>query len=231
MMRLLNPSHSILDYTTNPNVFIIPSWIILPPEVRDAMVHLEGKATLAILGMKSLMVLRDNRYFRMCPEDIDPTVYKVHISSMRRLLEWRENWDMVDQTLATAAKIPREILHFYVDSIAYGRFASEYATKVDDFMRGPFQIWRQSRIEVEHLAFRLMGHMRYQYDEWRAWWEGQFATEMWEWESCLEGLILPPWEEVIDDVYLMIKDRVEDSEELAHSFHISNPSSSSASPV
>lgn len=40
---------------------------------------------------------------------------------------------------------------------------------------------------------------------------------MWKWEACLEGLVLPSWEEIIDDVFLMVLDRVEDSDELAKS--------------
>ncbi|KAJ5788229.1 hypothetical protein N7457_003219 [Penicillium paradoxum] len=230
MTRLLNPRRSIFDYTGDSKAFVIPGWILVPPEVRDAMLHLEYRATVAIFSMKSLMVMRDSRYFEMCPSDKDSASYKMHKASMQRLLEWKEDWDILDPTLATSAKIPRESLRFCVDSIAYGRYISEYTTRIDLFMSGPYQHWRQMRIEVEHLAFRLMGHKKHEYEEWRTWWDGKFANDMWEWDSCLEGLVLPLWEEVVDDVYLMIKDRVEEPEGLARSFHISGPSSASVSP-
>lgn len=200
MMRLLNEGRSIFEYTSDPNAFTIPQWILAPPELRDAMFQLHYKATVAIFGMQSLMVARDNRYFKMCPEGIDSMTYRMHRSSMVRLLEWKEDWDSMDPTLSSAAKIPRETLQFYVDSIAYGSFVYEYTNRIDIFMGGAFREWRQMRAEVEHLAFRLMGHMKHNYGEWRAWWDGKFADDMWKWEVCLEGLVLPTWEEIIDDV-------------------------------
>ncbi|KAJ5964779.1 uncharacterized protein N7479_004655 [Penicillium vulpinum] len=223
MLRLLNEGRSILEYKFEPNAFIIPQWILAPPEVRNAMTTLQYKAMVAIYGMKSLMVTRDSRYFELCPKKPCSIAYQLHQSSMRRLLEWKEDWDFDNPTLAAAAKIPRDSLQFCVDPIAYGRFTYEYTDKIDVFMSGAFQSWRQLRDEVGHLAYRLMSHRPYDYKEWRGWWEGKFAHEMWKWEVCLEGLILPTWEEIIDDVYLMISDRVENAQDLANSFYISSP--------
>ncbi|KAJ5542889.1 hypothetical protein N7535_005311 [Penicillium sp. DV-2018c] len=223
MIRLLKEGHSILDYTFEDSAFVVPRWTILPPDVHDAMTQLRDKAISAIFGMKSLMITHDNCYYHLCPYSPESVAYQVHEASMRRLLEWKEDWDPLNPTLAPAQKIPRDSLHFCVDSISYGKFAMEYTNMVAAYMAGPFQGWRQYRTEVEHIAFRLMSHNKNDYDEWRAWWNGRFADDMYKWESCLESLILPTWEEIIDDVYLMITDRVEDAQELANSFHISLP--------
>ncbi|CAI7638309.1 unnamed protein product [Penicillium glandicola] len=223
MLRLLNQGRSILEYTFDPNDFVVPQWILAPPEVRNAMITLRYRAMVAIYGMKSLMLARDTRYFALCPKHTGSLTYQLHQSSMRRLLEWKEDWDFVDPTLAAAVKIPRDTLQFCVDSIAYGKFTCDYTNKIDGFMSGAFQSWRQLRTEIGHLAFRLMSHKPHDYKEWCAWWEGKFADDMWKWEVCLEGLILPTWEEIIDDVYLMISDRVEDAQALANSFYISSP--------
>ncbi|KAJ5824548.1 hypothetical protein N7447_006888 [Penicillium robsamsonii] len=223
MMRLLNQDRSILEYTFEPNVFIVPQWILAPPEVRHALNTLQYKAMVAIYDMKSLMLIRDNRYFQLCPQNTGSVIHQLHQSSINRLLEWKEDWTFIDPTLASAAKIPRDSLHFCVDSIAYGKFTCEYTRKIDEFMSGSFQSWRQLRAEIGHLAYRLMSDNPHGYEEWRVWWEGKFADDMWKWEVCLEGLILPTWEEIIDDVYLMIHDRVEDAQDLANSFYISSP--------
>ncbi|KAJ5498575.1 hypothetical protein N7453_007626 [Penicillium expansum] len=223
MTRLLNQGRSILEYNFDGNAFIVPQWILAPPEVRDAMLTLQYRAMLAVYGMKSLMIARDHRYFELCPKNMGPLVYQLHQSSMRRLLEWKEDWNFADPTLAAAAKIPRDTLQFCVDSIAYGKYTCAYTNQIDHFMSGSFQTWRQLRMEIGHMAFRLMSHKPHDYNEWRAWWEGKFADDMWKWEVCLEGLILPTWEEIIDDVYLMIHDRVEDAQDLANSFYISTP--------
>jgi hypothetical protein len=223
MMRLLNQGRSIHDYNFDQTAFVIPQWILAPPEVRNALNTLQYRAMVAVYGMKNLMIVRDHRYFELCPKNTGSIVYQLHQSSMRRLLEWKEDWNFADPTLAGAAKIPRDALHFCVDSIAYGKFTYDYTNKIHGFMSGPFQNWRQLRMEIGHLAFRLMSHKPHEYNEWRAWWEGKFADDMWKWEVCLEGLILPTWEEIIDDVYLMIHDRVEDAQDLANTFYISNP--------
>jgi hypothetical protein len=231
MMRVLNDGHSIFEYAFDASAFAVPKWIILPPEVRDGIFELRFKAMAAVFAMKSLMITHDSCYYQLCSETPESVVYQVHQASMRRLLEWKEDWDFVDPTPAAAHKIPRASLQFSVDSIAYGKFTLEYTNRIAAYMAGPFQHWRQYRTEVEHLAFRLMGHKKTDYDEWRAWWDGQFAVAMWKWESCLEGLVLPTWEEIIDDVYLMITDRVEDAQELANSFQIGRPASVSPFPL
>ncbi|KAJ5365163.1 hypothetical protein N7517_008049 [Penicillium concentricum] len=223
MMRLLNQGRSILEYTFEPNAFIVPQWILAPPEVRDALITLQYKAMVAIYDMKSLMLIRDNRYFQLCPKGPGTMTYQLHQSSMNRLLEWKEDWNFADPTLAAAAKIPRDSLRFCVDSIAYGKFTYTYTHKIDEFMSGSFQSWRQLRAEIGHLAYRLMSQNPHDYEEWRVWWEGKFADDMWKWEVCLECLILPTWEEIIDDLYLMIHDRVENAQDLANSFYISSP--------
>ncbi|KAJ5045409.1 hypothetical protein EN45_028180 [Penicillium chrysogenum] len=223
MMRLLNHGRSILDYKFDKSAFVIPQWILAPSEVRNALNTLQYRAMVAVYGMKNLMIVRDHRYFELCPKNTGSNVYQLHQSSMRRLLEWKEDWNFADPTLAGAAKIPRDALYFCVDSIAYGKFTYDYTNKIDSFMSGPFQNWRQLRMEIGHLAFRLMSHKPHEYNEWRVWWEGKFADDMWKWEVCLEGLILPTWEEIIDDVYLMINDRVEDAQDLANTFYISTP--------
>ncbi|KXG54613.1 uncharacterized protein PGRI_077570 [Penicillium griseofulvum] len=228
MMRLLHEGRSILEYNFEPNAFTIPQWILVPPEVRCAMKDLQCRAMEAICGMKHLMVSRNERYFKLCPQNTGSITYRLHHSSMERLLQWKEDWKLADPTLAAAAKIPRDSLQFCVDSIAYGKFTYDYTHKIDHYMSGEFQNWRQFRTEIGHLAYRLMSHKPHDYEEWRIWWEGKFAEDMWKWEVCLEGLILPTWEEIIDDVYLMIHDRVEDAQSLADSFYISNPVLASA---
>ncbi|KAJ5143235.1 uncharacterized protein N7515_002022 [Penicillium bovifimosum] len=223
MVRLLYDTHSILDYTFDASAFTVPSWTILPPEVHAAMAELRYKAITAVFSMKSLMTTRNNCYFNLCPDPPESVAYQMHQSSIRRLLDWQEDRDPLDPTFAPAHKIPRTSLHFSVDHIAYGRFAMEYTNRLAAYMAGPFQDWRQYRSEVEHIAFRLMSNNKHNYAEWRAWWNGQFADDMFKWETCLDGLVLPTWEEIIDDVYLMIIDRVEDAQELANSFHFGRP--------
>lgn len=221
MAHLYLSGKSIVDYDYDACTFKLPSWLQVPPEIHAAHVELHKAAAHAITCMRALMAIRDTRYNAMCPDTMG-VIYHVHVNSMKRLLDWKADYCPDDPALAPAPKIPREALNFFVDPINYGSFVDKYTNAVAQFMAGPFQAWRDLKSQVEHLVARLMDN-DFQYMEWRRWWEGTFIDEMWKWEVCTEALVIPTWEEIIDEVYLLIIDRVEDAEVLADSFYVSTP--------
>jgi hypothetical protein len=217
-----NNNKSILDYQFNGQNFDVPAWLQVPPEVRTALGYIRTKVLVAITLMKQLMIIRNNRFFETCPTKYG-SLYRLHVRSVNRLLEWRENWNQLDPTLSVSVKIPREALRFCVDEFAYSRFSADYTSKIHTLMSGAFQQWRGARLATDHLACRLMSNNEQNYFEWRKWFDGEFTAHMWEWETCLKSLLLPTWEEVIDDLFLMIMDRVQDAQELADTFYIRHP--------
>ncbi|KAJ5770610.1 uncharacterized protein N7511_002661 [Penicillium nucicola] len=224
IMLSLNETASILNYRFNEKDFTPPASIRIPPEVRSGLDDIRVKVSFTIMLMKQLMLIRNNRFFEMCPRKAG-LMYQMHVSSIKRLLEWKEIWNHIDPTLSVSTKIPREALRFCVDELAYSRFTADYTEKIHILMSGAFQEWRGARMATDHLACRLMNHNKEEYCKWRKWFDGEFTAHMWEWENCLNGLLMPTWEEVIDDLFLMIHDRVEDAEELAETFHIRSPDS------
>jgi hypothetical protein len=224
IMLSFNNNKSILDYQFNELDFDLPPWLQAPPEVRNALADLRINVLVTITLMKQLMIIRNNRFFETCPTK-SGLMYQLHVSSVKRLLEWKENWNQVDPTLSVSVKIPREALRFCVDEFAYARFTAKYTSQVHILMSGAFQQWRAARHATDHLACRLMNAHEQEYREWRKWFDGDFTAHMWQWETCLKSLLLPTWEEVIDDLFLMINDRVEDAEELADTFYIRGPPS------
>lgn len=204
---------SIHGYRYNSKDFELPSWLKVPRELVQAMESLHQRACIAIKSMRDIMTYRDKRYNALCPGNVG-LIYDMHTYSIKRLLEWKEQSDPEDPTLAPAAKIPRQTLKFTLDPHYYNRFCNWYLDLVKNFMVGPYSAYTQSKFQVSILASQLLD--QYAYGEWRHWWDGTFAPAMWKWEACLEGLILPTWEEIIDDVFLMILDRVEDADELAN---------------
>ncbi|KAJ5084164.1 hypothetical protein NUU61_008743 [Penicillium alfredii] len=205
IMRLSYACNTITDYTYDPRCFEMPSWLQVPPEVQEAHHQLHSIALQVIKGMNVLSGMRERRYNELCSKDMG-ILHHMH-----------------DPTLAPAPKIPRDALKFYVDPLHYATFTTTYIRLISEFVTIPYQKWRGYKSHLEHMASRLMGS--FQYQEWRRWWQGTFVDEMWKWEVCMEGLVMPTWEEIIDDVYLMIIDWVEDSEELANTFYISSPES------
>lgn len=205
---------SIRDYHFNEKDFEIPSWLKVPTDLHNSMTTLCYLACVAIKSMRQIMVFHDKRYNALCSGDLG-LIYDMHVYSIKRLLEWKEQTDKEDPTLAPAPKIPRDTLKFTLDPQHYQRFSEWYHDNVKNFIVGPYGDYRQYKHELSITAAQTLDEHAYR--EWRHWWDGTFMPAMWKWEACLEGMILPTWEEVIDDVFIMILDRVEDAEALANS--------------
>ncbi|KAJ5605598.1 hypothetical protein N7510_008379 [Penicillium lagena] len=223
LTRIHHSDSSIFNYIYEAGAFKLPTWLQVPPELQDSHDKLHKAAIGALAGMHSLMTLREQRYSAMCPETMG-LIYHVHANSMKRLLEWKEDWNPANCTLAPSPKIPRDSIKFCVDALSYSGFTTKYVNAVQEFIRGPYRLYCEKKTQIEYLAARLMSHDSY-YMEWRRWWESTFAVEMCKWEGCIEGLVIPTWEEMIDEVSLLIVDRVEDADELASSFYVSSPNS------
>lgn len=204
---------SIHNYQYNPKDFELPSWLKVPRDLVHVMESLHQRARIAIKSMRDIMTYRDKRYNALCPSNMG-LIYDLHTFSIKQLLEWKEQSDPEDPTLAPAAKIPRRILKFTFDPHNYNRFCNWYLDNVKNFMAGPYSAYTQTKFQTSILASQLLD--QHAYGEWRHWWDGTFAPAMWKWEACLEGLILPMWEDIMDDIYLMLLDRVEDADPLAN---------------
>lgn len=214
IMSIAAQNVSIRDYHFNENDFELPSWLKVPTEMHDALKTIRNLACIAIKSMREIMIFRDKRYNALCPGELG-LIYDMHTYSIKRLLEWREQSDPNDPTLAPAPKIPRDSLKFTLDPQHYQRFTEWYHDTVKNFLIGPYGTYRQAKHRLSITAAHALDE--HAYLEWRHWWDSSFVPAMWKWEACLEGMILPTWEEVIDDVFLMILDRVENPGELANS--------------
>ena len=219
ILQLAADTKNIKHYKLGIDAFKTPIGVPTHPELQAAMEHLGKRAIHAISAMAEFRNLRNNRYNALCPV-ISGYIYELHASSMKLLLQWREDWAPTDPSLAPSAKIPREALSFYFDPNHYAKWTSWYITQIEEYMSGPFSAYRACLTNVEFMAARLLNELDYKI--WRSWWDSTFKPEMFKWESCLEGLIMPTYEEVIDDIYLMVIDRVENAEDLVNMLNASH---------
>lgn len=214
IMSVALESISIHDYKYIRSDFELPTWLSVPDELVDSMNKLHQRARISIKSMRDIAEKRDKRYHALCPGELG-LIYDLHTYSIKKLLDWKEQTDPTDPTLAPAAKIPRDCIKFTLDPQQYEKFTKWYHANVQNFMAGPYASYLMAKFQTTTLASQILD--QHEYREWRHWWDGTFMLAMWKWEACLEGLVLPTWEEIIDDVFLMILDRVEDSDELAKS--------------
>ncbi|KAJ5234668.1 uncharacterized protein N7469_003836 [Penicillium citrinum] len=211
---------SITDYTFDPFVFTLPQWLQVPLELTVAQAGLRERAFKAIHEMKKLMHFRDYRFSFLCPQKARSD-WNIHCTSMGRLMNWEEDtfpsssFLSRDATLAPRPRLPKETVRLRLDAQVYGKFVGAYSSYLDSYFRevlNEYVLWKH---QTENLAARLLHHAIYR--EWRTWWDGEFRKEMNKWEECVQLLEMPLWEDVVDELYLMILDCVEDAEEIADS--------------
>ena len=215
-MSDLNGSPSILDYEFDSADFDVPTWLRIPPQVRDALLDLEQKAMVTIASMKKLMLRRNDRFNSLCFPNND--LFDRHAQSIQHILGWKEEFHHLDPTLAVSAKIPLHALNLFVEEHAYAKLAHQYTQMVTAYLEGQFYTWRKSCNGAFQLAHRLMCNPRslrynnlHDFKEFSKWFNGEFASAMFEWEKCLWGLDLPTFEETILDLRVMIHDRVDEN--------------------
>jgi hypothetical protein len=220
-------SLSILKYKFRHSDFELPTWLRVPPEVRDAIHSLEKKAIVTIGHMQRLMLRRGDRFNFLCSRD-DELIFHQHLHSMELLLGWKKDWNFQDPTLAISAKVPRQALTISIDENAYATVAHQYTNMVTAYLEGPFYKWCHSRDKVLHLAHQLMCNPRslkynnpLEFTEFSKWYQGAFGAAMFDWESCLVGLILPDFEVTVMDLQAMILERVDSSTMLEGGLFIS----------
>lgn len=214
---------SITNYTFNPTVFTLPQWLQVPKELILAQAGLQERAFNAINEMKKLMHFRDYRFSFLCPQK-SRTDWDIHCTSMKRLMNWEEDTlpppttstrFRRDATLAPCPRLPKETVRLRLDARVYARFIASYHKFLEAYFRGTLNEYVNWKFQTEQLAAQMLNHVIY--CEWRRWWDGEFRNEMRKWEECAQLLQMPLWEDVVDELYLMILDRVEDAEEIAAS--------------
>lgn len=215
----LTSKPSILNYNLESTLFEVPTGFRLPPKVREDVFDLEHKALVTINAMKKLIMRRNERFYALCPRE--SPIFDQHVLSIDHLLAWKAEWDPIDPTLSVSAKIPAHVLNILADEEAYSNVAWQYDHIVDAYLNGQFHDWIQSRKDIDHLAHRLMCNPRslkwnnlHDHQAFCAWYNGEFAEAMSEWETCLSQLILPSYRETVLELRDMLNARVENGVEL-----------------
>ncbi|RJE25172.1 hypothetical protein PHISCL_02511 [Aspergillus sclerotialis] len=193
--------------------------MVLTPECNQVLNKVVETASIAFRHLKAMEKYRNDRYRAMCPRD-SLSRYILHSESVDRLFSWGQDHNPNDPTLAPHPKISPSVLYFHVEQHAYDKYAEEYTKALERYLSGSYQQWRNVKQELEHVVSKSglrLTHRR----EFLCWWTDVFLSEMAKWEDRLAGLLLPSWEEVIDDVYFAILERVDIGTSAVDQFYIS----------
>lgn len=200
--------------------------IKLPPHLQTVLTHdarvmlqkVVENASVAFCQLKSMEKLRDQRYRAMCSRR-DHSSYFIHAESVDRLFSWGQDHKPHDPALAPPAKISPDMLHFHVNQHAYDKYKREYTNALERYLTHPYQHWRDSKKNLEQFVAKS-GISEMNHESFLRWWRDTFLAEMAKWEDRLAGLLLPSWEEVVDDVYFAILERVDVGSSAVDEFYI-----------
>ncbi|PTU18575.1 hypothetical protein P175DRAFT_0559396 [Aspergillus ochraceoroseus IBT 24754] len=194
---------------------------VIVGDLRDAFNHCRASAARAFRMMKSINRRRELRYKAMCPRD-DAAVYLSHADSVHRLWDWYQDYNSDDPTLAPTPKIPSLLMKFRIDHRTYDQWAREYHRLLESFLEGPYRAWLDAKEEMEDLISkaRLTTLNGANGELWQTFWGPRFLAEMEKWEEFLPELALPSYEDLVDEMYHAIRERVEDGERLSKEFYL-----------
>lgn len=191
----------------------------LSRECHDALKKVFDAATVAFRHLKAMQKLRDERYRAMCSRE-NLTQYNLHAESVDRLFSWGQDPNPDNPPLAAEAKIPSFVLHFHVEQRAYDEYMKHYIMSLERYLAGPYKKWHDMKMWLEHVVSKSTMNPVDRRDFFH-WWLSVLLPEMTKWEDALPGLLLPSWEEVVDDVYFAILERVEIGTSAVTEFYVS----------
>ncbi|KAB8231775.1 hypothetical protein ETB97_005069 [Aspergillus alliaceus] len=190
----------------------IPSHLktVIPTELRDAFYRARFAAGVAFRYVEYMALRHANRYQAMCPAK--SVHYRNHQLSILRLFSWHHDYHWRNPTLAPTEKLDRALLDFHIDQTAYRSYEASFIKYRESLMVGPFRAWQHAKRGVEVMAAKSkLSEVNRRM--WNQFWYINFQGEMLKWESRFKALVIPPWEEIVDELYEAILECVEGAED------------------
>lgn len=183
----------------------------LPSDIIQAFNNARWAASHALQYIKAVERNHNKRFNAMCPLNNAEQALN-HIGSVSRLMARRtrnnNNFANFDPTLAPDAKLDPSTIKLTVDQRTYDEYAQKYIELLEGFLENPYRLWLEAKADVEsRVANANFDEMQYSY--WHRFWDLTFLVEMQKWEGRLQGLILPSWEEVMDDLRRVVLECVD----------------------
>ncbi|PLB47120.1 hypothetical protein P170DRAFT_477983 [Aspergillus steynii IBT 23096] len=189
----------------------------LPLGCRQSFERCRRAALLAYDGFKNLTEIHSLRYKAMCPPPnpnnlARPSVYSfsrayLHSLSVDHLL----NWPVLRANVVTIAhppKIPAEILSFTVDQRAYEAYLVGFERVLTCYVNGAYWEYMRAKDAVEDVIAKANMNV-VDRRMWRHFWTARFLVENESWEEDLKNMVLPSWDEIVEELDTVIWERVE----------------------
>ncbi|KAI9038049.1 uncharacterized protein KD926_011387 [Aspergillus affinis] len=142
------------------------------------------------------------------PVPVPFSAFALHCASIDHLLNWPVLHNQDTLTVSHPPKIPPEILSFMVNQSAYEAYMDAFQDEVDQYITGVYEGYGKAKKDLEETIWKSgIGEMNIRM--WRQFWEEGFLAQNEKWEEDLRNVVLPEWDEIVDELYQAILERVE----------------------
>lgn len=95
---------------------------------------------------------------------------------------------------------------FHTDQLAYDQYDVFYSDELESYLSGPYMRWLRKKAKFD-AKMRSANMSDIDRQEWQWWWNKVYLVEMAQWEEQLKELVIPSWEEVVDELHQALKER------------------------
>ncbi|KAL1964951.1 hypothetical protein VTN77DRAFT_6151 [Rasamsonia byssochlamydoides] len=209
--QIFRPIPYLFDRQPNPFPFYVGA--IIPPALARQLEHVRNAASAASHAIRVIERLYRKRYDSLCPTT-DEEVYANHVRSMGLLLKWKDaflgpnaappfpppGWqdNPLDQTLAPAPKIPLFLISVAMSEHNYRAYLDDLTQLRNQYLQGAHVQWVAAKRRLEELLIDApISEMDRR--NWLRWWVS-YLGGMKVWESRVQEMVPPTWEEISTEV-------------------------------
>ncbi|PWY70472.1 hypothetical protein BO70DRAFT_432174 [Aspergillus heteromorphus CBS 117.55] len=187
----------------------------LSPELQELHAQCIIRASDAMIAQRHFMHQLIPASSGLCSSDDKPR-HRRHEQTISHLYGWKKDMDPTDPTLAPRMKIPRHQVYLYADRAAYEEFAERYRNKVQEYRDGLYKLYRDEVLKID--TCRQQVEPADLYVRYSKWWTTTFMAEMQKWEGRIGTLLPLAYEIVVEAVYMLLYDSVEEGPDVAREF-------------
>ncbi|KAL2848843.1 hypothetical protein BJY01DRAFT_246220 [Aspergillus pseudoustus] len=184
-------------------------------------------------GLRALTILiqlskyHEGRYEALCPRNPgDLTRWMRHSDSIARLREYYTStrdtstipFSSSPSDIPSKPKIPSESVALVVNQFAYGAWAREFDGMLFEFVDGAYADYSLANFEFEQLMQAATNDRVFSGIVWKqvySFYLERFLVEMGKWEAFVTSLVLPSFDELMDEIYWAIREGVEGGDQFA----------------
>ncbi|PGH23637.1 hypothetical protein AJ80_02243 [Polytolypa hystricis UAMH7299] len=199
-------------YNFSPDIVEIPAYMkeILPTRVYQLLTLTVEAAETCYSEHIDLEYMYETR-FRHMFDLSDWEAYYANWKLIERILDY-DPQQHIDPVTGLPVKLPRNSLNLLpAYKYDWHKFDYEWLDAHDEYFRGPRRAWDSAKDYFEEVL--MDAEMSHEDGRVAFMWWARYVTEMEEWEDVDDEMWVPSWDEVVEELTNLVKERVDVGED------------------